>query len=113
MNLEQKDFVKLPRALDWITWLFQDPATFTKGAMYRSSDGYSGVVGQDATKCCLLGAIYLASRDPQTRMELVDVIRLTVEGRRWGGISLMNDRGGLEAVQKALSQAMALHPITS
>lgn len=113
MNLEQKDFTKVPYALAWIQQVFQDPNNWTKGQMFLEVQRYWGedFIGREITACCTIGAVFLATRDPGCREELLDALRSTPTGQRYSGVSLMNDRGGFEVVQKCVAEACAVNPI--
>ena len=109
--LPQMDFVKVPNALRWIRDLYEDESRWTRGQMFRDADDHPS--GQDeACKVCLMGAIFLSSRDAETRLELLMAIRETEECSRShpASVLLLNDKGGLFAVRRALDEAIANHP---
>lgn len=107
MRLEQKDYSKVANAFLWLKQVFADESNWTRGKMYeyKEEDVFQEAV---PVKCCLIGGVFLASRDTACRADMMSILRATPTGQNWPGIAKMNDDGGPEEVRKAIDQAIAL-----
>lgn len=109
-DLVQKDFSKVPNVLAWLKEVFADERNFTKGMMFRGPTGHQAEYHGTVAQCCLMGGVFLSTRDAACRHDTLDAIRTTPACSRWRSITGMNDNGGLEAVRTALDQAVIMFP---